>query len=345
MIRIEKIADEYDLLADHYRKAKTPLIRERAHAALLSMQGRSVPDIAEILMRDNDTVRDWLKNFVQIRVASIFPSYTGNANAAKLTKEQQREIQETLGSPPASTAGRLPSAFWDVKQLKEYLRAEYGVVYESDRSYHHLFAVSDFSFKLPDGLDRRRNDTLVAERMREIVKEIKSYMKQRYLVFAADECSLSWETEYRRAWLPKGKKTILKVNRKNIRQHYFGALELVSGKENLISMDWQNTATITGALRELTKRYRGKKLCIVWDNAQWHRAKELRDLLGPGKEFAHIRFIWLPPYAPDNNPQEHVWKIGKDAVGNIVTDTFEQLKGIFEHSISGKLFDYQMSGI
>jgi len=42
-----------------------------------------------------------------------------------------------------------------------------------------------------------------------------------------------------------------------------------------------------------------------------HRSKELRTLLGSGKEFEHIHFIWLPPYAPDYNPQEHVWKVAK----------------------------------
>ena len=232
-----------------------------------------------------------------------------------------------------------------MKRLKAYLRAEYGVAYESDRSYHHLFAVSDFSFKLPDGLDQRRNDALVAERMREIGKEIKAYADEGHIVFAADECSLSWETEYRRAWLPKGKKTILKVNRKKIRQNYFGALELVSGKEELISLDWQNTKTIIEALREPTKRYPKKKLRLIRDNAQWRRSKELRELLGGGKEFSHIRFVWLPPYAPDKNPQEHVWKNGKDAVGDVVADTFEKLKNVFENSISGKTFNYKMSGI
>ena len=99
------------------------------------------------------------------------------------------------------------------------------------------------------------------------------------------------------------------------------------------------------ALRELTKRHQYKKLCLVWDNAKWHRSKELRELLGKGKELSHIRFIWLPPYAPDKNPQEKVWKIGKDAVKNTVAKTFEELKKVFEKSIRGRKFDYKMLGI
>ena len=345
MIRIEKVVDEYALLAEHYKKSKTLLIRERAHAILLSMQGRSVPDIAEILLRDEDTIRDWLKSFGSSRIASIFLSYHDNTNAAKLTKEQRAEIQETLGKPPSSGEGSLPHAFWDIKHLKEYVYAEYGVVYESDRSYHHIFTLSDYSFKLPEGFDRRRNNELVRTRMLEIQREIKKYARLGYVPFAADECSLSWETEYRRAWLPQGEKTILKVNRQKIRQNYFGALNLVSKKEELILLDWQNTKTMIEALRELSTRYQDKKLCIIWDNAQWHRSYELRSLLGAQKEFSHIRFLWLPPYAPDKNPQERVWRIGKDSVANTVTETFGQLKSIFERAIRGRNFDYKMSGI
>lgn len=342
MISIEKSNREYKILANHYRKSQTRLIRDRSHAIILGMQGRSVPDIAEILFRSENTIRGWLKSFEKTRISSIFPEYENNTNASKLTDEQLKEIQETLGKPPSNKKGSLPSAFWDIRKLKEYISAEYGVVYESDRSYHHIFAVSEFSFKLPEGFDRRRNDNLVKKRMLEIQGEIENKQKQGYFVFFADECSLCFETEYRRAWLPKGEKTLLKVNREKIRQNYFGALNMKSKKEELVPLSWQNTETMIEALRELTRRYQGQKLCIVWDNAKWHRSKELRSLLGRNKEFSHIRFIWFPPYAPDKNPQEHVWKIGKDAIKNTTTKTFVELKTIFEKSIRDRKFDYKM---
>lgn len=345
MIRIEKTEEEYALLSYHYKKSRAKIIRDRAHAVILSMQGRKALDITQILLRDKDTVREWLKAFQEKRIASIFPKYSDNINASKLTKEQLQEIRETLAKPPSQQEGSLPGAFWDIKKLKEYISARYGVVYESDRSYHHIFALSNFSFKLPEGFDHRRNDVFVKQRMLEIQREIAQKQQEDYIIFFADECSLSWETEYRRAWLPKGEKTILKVNREKIRQNYFGALNIQSKIEELVALDWQNTETIIEALRELTKKYPHQKLCIVWDNARWHKSKDLRALLNPGEEFSHIYFIWLPPYAPDKNPQEHVWKIGKYVVKNTVTETFDKLKKIFETSIRGKKFDYKMSEI
>ena len=349
MIKIQKIDKEYRLLVEHYKNAQNQLIRDRAHCIILSMQGRSTPDIAVILIRREETVRDWVKNYTSNRLTSIFPKYSGNTNASKITPQQLEEIVRAIQSPP-DTEGGLPAQFWSVGRLKSYLQAEYGIIYESERSYHHLFAISHYSFKLPEGFDRRRNDELVKARMPEVYKEMRYCISEGYEVFVADECNLSWETEYRRVWLPKGEKTILRVNRQKIKQHYFGALNVSSKKEELVRLDWQNTKNIIQALREMTKRYPGQKLCFIWDNATWHRSNELRVLLGQSEEghdneFAHIRFIWLPPYSPDYNPQEHVWKVAKQAVKNNIIATFNELKNIFENAISDKTFDYQIQRI
>lgn len=334
---------ERKLLLQHYRTSGTLLIRQRAHALLLSAQGKTVPQIAEILFADEGTVRGWMHAFTEVRISSIFPAYTDNDNAARLTEKQRTQIAKTLSKPPSEKG--LPNAFWSVARLKAYLTAKYGVVYESDRSYHHLLAISGYSFKLPEGFDKRRDEKLVRRRIKELQREITEKRTEGYTIFAADECSLCFETEYRRAWLKQGEKTLLKVNRDKTRQHYFGALNLDTKKHELVRLDWQNTETITGALRELLRRYPKKKLCLVWDNAKWHRSKDLRALLGKGNEFERLHFLWLPPYAPDENPEEHVWKVGKEAVGNQCSETFDDLKNIFESAVTGRKFDYTIRGI
>jgi transposase len=327
------------ILTGHYTKSHTALIRQRAHATLLLNQGRTVPDIALILLVHTDTVRSWVHAFEDTRIASIFPHYTENTNASLLTEEQREEIKKTLAQPPSKKG--IPGLFWSVRALKTYLSARYGVVYESDRSYHHLFELVNFSYKLPDALDKRRDDALVLKRMKEIRAEITTLKD--YEVFAADESSIVWETELRRAWLQKGEKTILKVDRTKQRQNYFGALNLVSQRHHLIPLVWQNTETMIEALRILSKAYPHKNLCIIWDNASWHRSKGLRALLGTGNEFSHIRLIWMPPYAPDENPEEHVWKFGKEAIANRVYSSFKELTETFETAVGDKSFQYQMS--
>ncbi len=282
-----------------------------------------------------------MRAFEEERVTSIFPHYEGNENASLFTKKQREEIAKTLKKPPSKQG--IPASFWSIAALKTYLSATYGVVYESDRSYHHLFELVNFSYKLPDAFDQRRDDALVIKRMKEIRSEI-AHLKG-YEIFVADESSIVWETELRRAWLKKGEKTILKVNRTKQRQNYFGALNLRSHRHHLVPLSWQNTETMIEALRGLSKKYPEKKLCIIWDNARWHRSNALRVLLGKGKEFSHIRFVWLPPYAPDQNPEEHVWKYGKEHIANRVYASFKELTDTFASALAGKKFPYQMSWI
>ena len=187
---------ELEILSEQRKKSRTLLIQDRAHTILLITQGYHAPEIGRIIDRDRTTVEKWLHQWNETRIASIFPAYTDNTNASKLTEEQLEEIKETLKKPPA-TKGGLPTAFWSIKHLKSYITARYGLVYESERSYHHLLAISGYSFKLPEGFDKRRNEKLVTKRMLAIQQELQKLKAQGYIPFAADECSLSWETEYR----------------------------------------------------------------------------------------------------------------------------------------------------
>ena len=339
MIKINNLTKtEQKTLKDHYRNCQTALIRERAHAVLLSAAGHTVPKIASILFRKTDTVYDWIARFNDLRIASIFPGYRDNQNAAKLSKEQKEEVKQTL----AKSDG-LPASFWTLPKFKEYLRAEFNIVYESERSYHYLLEYCGYSFKLPSPFDKRRNDDEAQKRLTEIHKELKKYWQNKdWVVLAADEVVISYVTEIRRAWLKRGEKTVIKINRDKINQSYFGTLNLNTGKAHTIRLGWQNQIEVSKALVKLITLYPNKRLCIIWDNAKWHKGKELRTLLGKGQPLERIQLINFPPYSPDCNPEELVWKFGKEHIANTLPDNFEALLNIFEQGIAKETFNYKI---
>ena len=52
MLRIQKpTEEEIKILEEHYRKCDTRLIRERAHAILLSSDGDNVPQMGDLKIR------------------------------------------------------------------------------------------------------------------------------------------------------------------------------------------------------------------------------------------------------------------------------------------------------
>jgi hypothetical protein len=87
-------------------------------------------------------------------------------------------------------------------------------------------------------------------------------------------------------------------------------------------------------LREVHRRCR-KPVTIVLDNASYHRAKVVRELA----ETLGIELLFLPPYSPNLNLIERVWKLVKklalnarmlpdfDAFAEAVTQTVENLEG------------------
>jgi transposase len=333
--------DELVVLRQYIKTSPLVLIRLKAQAILMSSKGMSSADIGELYDHSARTVGNWLTSWRQRRLASIFTGHQDNANASKLTGVQLAEVKQALASPPSDSG--LPGAFWDVPKLKSYVEASFGVVYESDQSYHFLLKFSNLSFKYPDTFDRKRNLGLIGARMREIHTEVAPLLVSRgWEVFAVDEVRMEQEAITRRAWLKKGERTVIKVNRDKESQSYIGFLNQKTFRCEVYEMPWQNQEEVLKAFREFLKNHPGKQIAVVWDNAAFHKGKEIQAALTKGQLLERVHLIPMPPYAPDHNPIEHVWNTAKQAVANIQHHTFEQTKSAFTSYIAGRRFKYAL---
>lgn len=341
MRRIKISEEEHNLLKNHLRSSPLILIRSKCQALLMREKRMKLVDIGDVVSRDEHTITKWIKEWNHIRMASIFTGHKGNGNASKLTRDQRREIKGVLGKPPSEQG--LPKAFWDVPTLKEYVEAKFDTVYESDRSYHFLLKFSHLSFKVPDLFDRRRDEARIEERMAAIREEISPLLADpAWEVFASDEVRIELEAFTRRAWLKRGERTIVKVNRKRESQSYIGLLNQKSFVCHTYEMPWQNQQEVLKALGLFLAEYPDKKICIVWDNASFHKGQEIRKALKKGEILEQVHLIAFPPYAPDQNPIEHVWNDAKGAIANIQRDTFSETKAAFVGHINSKKFAYQI---
>ncbi|OGD86817.1 hypothetical protein A2164_02565, partial [Candidatus Curtissbacteria bacterium RBG_13_35_7] len=305
-------------------------------AVLASHQGFSAYQTGKLLLRSEKTVREWIKAFHTSRISSIFPRYKGD-NAAKLTKAQKEQLKDVLSQPPGEFG--IPASFWDVSTLRSYIKAEFGVEYESDESYMLIFKLHNFSFHLPAAFNIHRDDKKVARRIKEIRDEINpKLLNPSWIVFASDESRIIWEALIRRLWLPKGRKSIIKVERKRQAQSFIGFLNLKTGEELLYKLSWQKQDTIIPVLEKLTRKYPDKRICIIWDNARFHKGKKLKAKLSTTLKRIHL--INLPAYAPDHNPQEHVWKYGKDKIANTQCESLEEVVEKFSLIVMGRNYPY-----
>ncbi|MBU1131405.1 IS630 family transposase [Patescibacteria group bacterium] len=133
-----------------------------------------------------------------------------------------------------------------------------------------------------------------------------------------DEMSLNQETKTKNIWYFKGQEPLIEAKRKGQNQSFYGALNLKTGKETAITVKRQNSKASIEFLKKLGKIYQNRKIFLIWDNASWHKSKLIKAFLKTTKRFTLMNF---PPYTPEFNPQERIWKALRQ---NVTHNRFEK---------------------
>ena len=315
------------------------LVRLKAEAVLYASRGVDTGIISEMVDRTARTVREWLSDWRRTRLCSVVSGHAGNQNAAKLTRDQKARLEEALRLPPQQSG--IKAQFWDVPALRDVVQARFGVQYASNSSYQLLMRFLGMSFKLADPFDKRRDEEAITQRMAQIRQEVADLLAGGWEVCTVDEVRIEHEAETRRMWLPKGERTKIHVDRTRSAHSFFGALSLRSKKMKVYPIEGnQNAEQIILALARLIRETGTDKIAVVLDNAAFHHARALKEMLEPGGQFENLRLIYLPPYAPDHNPTEHVWNAAKASIANIQKDTPENTCAAFIDYINTRTFDY-----
>lgn len=123
-------------------------------------------------------------------------------------------------------------------------------------------------------------------------------------------------------WYAKGKQPTILVDQEREAVSFYGALDVATGKDIVMKAPKQESGYTVQFLRKLEKLHVGKKVLLLWDGAPWHRGK-VREYLKEKNKKWFLEIVYFPPYSPDMNPQEQVWKAAKRACTHNSTDAFE----------------------
>lgn len=127
--------------------------------------------------------------------------------------------------------------------------------------------------------------------------------------------NLNQETKTKNVWYFRNKEPIIEAKRKGESQNFYGALNMKTGKCSAMAVDKQNSKITINFLKKLLKTYSNKKIFLIWDGASWHKSKEIRKFLSKiNKGKVKLELFLFPPYTPEFNPQEHVWKALRQAI-------------------------------
>ena len=158
-----------------------------------------------------------------------------------------------------------------------------------------------------------------------------------------DDVHFQAQTTITRKWAEKGSepKVMSKPGKDNMA--YSGFVIPETGELTMTKPGWFNYESVIQSLREFIKTRPcpdGKKYCIILDNAPWHK-KAIRLIWTEAlDEYSDIRenmeYISLPPYSPDLNPIEQVWRMTRrEKTHNHYFSSLEKLTGVLDEYFAG----------
>jgi transposase len=115
-----------------------------------------------------------------------------------------------------------------------------------------------------------------------------------------DEARFGRMVRIRRCWAPAPARPVVCNGYVREFVYVYGAVSPVEGQHDWMITRQMNTANMSAFLAQVSAKHRSEFIVMVVDGASSHVCKEL---VVP----SNIRLLRLPPYAPELNPQEHIW--------------------------------------
>lgn len=266
-----------------------------------------------------------------------------------LTKTERDQVVTTLQSKqPKDVITSCSDEHWTTYWLGRYIETLTGKQYRSKTSSYLLFREAKLSFHLPgktyEKADAEKTATWIKRQSDGRSRLMRAWNDPETVVFCEDEMVLTSGTTLQKIWLPKGRyPPVIETNSTRKRKSFYGFLNLKTGQQHAFVTDWQNMYITVEVLEKLRKVYPTQQLLLVWDNCGWHRGSAVMEWAKRDKK---TKLLFFPAYAPELNPQEHVWKAGRKATthNKHITD-IEQAAEEFAAYVTSRIFSYALCGL
>jgi transposase len=252
---------------------------------VLSTQGMTAPDIADLLGYHPGTVRRWLNRFTIEGVPGMDdrprcgrPRLGGPGLLRKITALLAapgpwtiQQIWRHLGRPKIS-----PRTLWRrVRTLAAWRRPR--LVAKGDTAHNRIIA-----------------------RIRQRIRRLPAGS----VVITEDEAHLDLLPTVRATWILRGQRSAVMTPGKNDRATIFGALDLLTGNWFYLFAR-RSGAGFIAVLDMLLAAYpTAAAVAVICDNDRIHHAKKVTTWLDTHRR---LRLIYGAAYSPHDNPVERIW--------------------------------------
>lgn len=277
-------------LIQRHRKERDGRTRDRIKAVLAYDDGYSYSEIARILLLDDETIRRHIDDYKNEQKLN---SESGGSDS-KLSDKEIRELKEHLREV----------TYLYVKDICQYVLQTYEVKYSVSGMTKWLRA-NDFCYKKAHGVPAKA-DREKQKKFIEYYNRLKKKCGEKEPIYFADSVHPQHQTQLTYGWIPKGERKEVATTGHQKRLNFIGGICLNGHRFTYTQVDKVDAYSICDFLWKLRKDNPGKYYVhVIWDNAGPHKNDEVYAF---AKELG-IKLHYLPPYSPNLNPVERMWKL------------------------------------
>ena len=295
----------------------------------LYFHGRlSIKDIADSLQKTYEAVRLWILQYGANGATCVKPKMR-TGRQPKMSKAQRKELMELLRQKPCDVG--FQGACWTSAMIQLLIQERFGVDY-SPKYLPELLKRIGMTFQRArfesSHLDPEKRKSWIQETWPAIAKLAK---KNNAHLFFEDEASFALWGSLFYTWAPRGQQPVVKTTGKRKSLKVFGVIELSSGRLVYQAIEGKlNSSSYVIFLRKIIRETR-KNVIIIHDGAPYHTSKDTKSFV---KSMTRLTLFRLPPYSPDYNPIEGLWKkIKKTATHLMYFPDFSDLTAAVENAM------------
>ena len=228
-----------------------------------------------------------------------------------LTQQQERRIRRRIAERCPDQL-KLPFALWTREAVAALIQRETGLNL-SPSSIGRYLRSWGMTAQRPARRATERSEPAVQAWLRRDYPAIAARAKAEHAeIHWADETGLSNQANYGRSYAPKGETPVLIRPAARVSRSMISSLTNQGKLRFMIYDGALRAATFLTFLRRLVKNA-DRKLFVIVDNLRVHRARLVTAWADQNKD--RIELFYLPPYAPEHNPDEFLNNDVKQAMG------------------------------
>lgn len=288
-------------------------LADRIKAVVSLNAGFSFEQIAAVLLLDEVTLRRYVQLFQEKGMEGLL-EYRYQGSKSKLSNTQLVSLEKYLTTNTLTTAS----------QIRDYIFKNYQKKYSLIGATKLLYRMG-FSYKKPKIMPGKASHEL-QQQFLETYKELKKELEEKDKVYFTDATHPTHNTNPSYGWIKKGKKNdvYIKSNTGRKRINLLGALNIVSKQALVIEKETIDAEAIICLLQKLWESQKQGRIYFILDNARYHHANKVKNWL---LHHPRVKLIFLPPYSPNLNIIERLWRFYHQKItNNHYFETFQEFK-------------------